>query len=165
MRMAELLTSGALAALSIFFMSYAVELPVGWVEGAGPGGGALPFWLSLGILGCAATIFLRELRAAPATAPGADDFFHPGAFSQLAATAVAIVLTAAAFPLVGAYVAIPAFLLVYLRIVGKHDWRLVLPIAVITPIVLFFFFEVALKTLLPKGVTEPLFLPLYALFF
>ena len=31
--------------------------------------------------------------------------------------------------------------------------------------VLFFFFEVTLRTLLPKGITEPLFCPLYQIFF
>jgi hypothetical protein len=165
MRLAELATAAALAALSLFFMSYAVELPIGWVEGAGPGGGALPFWLSVGLLGCAVVTFVRQLRLAPTRTPGGDDFVHPAAFTQLVATAAAIVITAAAFDIVGAYVAIPAFLLAYLRIVGKHDWRLVIPMAVITPVVLFFFFEVALHTLLPKGVTEPLFEPLYALFF
>jgi hypothetical protein len=32
-------------------------------------------------------------------------------------------------------------------------------------VALFFFFEVTLRILLPKGVTEPLFFPLYATFF
>ena len=35
----------------------------------------------------------------------------------------------------------------------------------LTPIMMFFFFEVTLKIMLPKGVSEPLFLPLYAKFF
>jgi hypothetical protein len=34
-----------------------------------------------------------------------------------------------------------------------------------TALVLFFFFEVTLRTLLPKGITEPLFIPLYQIFF
>jgi putative tricarboxylic transport membrane protein len=36
---------------------------------------------------------------------------------------------------------------------------------VLTPIVVFFFFEATLKILLPKGITEPFFFPLYAMFF
>ena len=81
------------------------------------------------------------------------------------ATAVGIVIFVAMFDTLGAYVAIPVFIGVYLRIVGRHGWGLVLPMALVTPVVLFFFFEVALQTLLPKGITEPLFLPLYAIFF
>jgi hypothetical protein len=38
-------------------------------------------------------------------------------------------------------------------------------LVICTPVFLFFFFEVTLKILLPKGVTEPLFTPLYAIFF
>jgi len=38
-------------------------------------------------------------------------------------------------------------------------------LTLITPVFLFFFFEVTLKILLPKGLTEPFFIPLYAKFF
>ena len=37
-------------------------------------------------------------------------------------------------------------------------------IAIATPVVTFFFFEVALTITLPKGYLEPLFYPLYDLF-
>jgi len=164
MRTAELATAAGLAILSLFFMSYAAKLPIGWTPGAGPGGGALPFWLSLAMLCGAVFVFLRELRFAR-HAPGEPSWVHPDALSHLVATAVGIVIFVAMFDTLGAYVAIPVFIGVYLRIVGRHGWGLVLPMALVTPVVLFFFFEVALQTLLPKGITEPLFLPLYAIFF
>jgi putative tricarboxylic transport membrane protein len=44
--------------------------------------------------------------------------------------------------------------------VGSHGNH-----ALCTPVALFFFFEVTLRILLPKGVTEPWFYPLYATFF
>ncbi len=37
-------------------------------------------------------------------------------------------------------------------------------IAVITPVAIFLFFEGGMKILLPKGASEPLFLPLYKIF-
>jgi hypothetical protein len=66
---------------------------------------------------------------------------------------------------VGTYVAIPLFMFWYLRIVGRNGWTVTLALTLLTPVVLFFFFEVALLILLPKGITEPLFFPLYAMFF
>ena len=66
---------------------------------------------------------------------------------------------------IGAYIAVFLFLFWYLRVIGRHSVGLSVTIPVLTPILMFFFFEVTLKIMLPKGVSEPLFLPLYAKFF
>ncbi len=39
-----------------------------------------------------------------------------------------------------------------------------LAIAIGLPVVLFFFFDVAMRIVLPKGYLEPLFIPLYDIF-
>ena len=152
----------AIIGLSLYFMSHAIALPIGWNgETGGPGGGAFPFWLSLVMALCAGGILVRSI--------GADDngvpFFDPETIRSVAAVAIALTATIAATPFVGAYVAIVAFLLWYLRLYGGHGWTLTLALTVGTPVFLFFFFEVTLKILLPKGWTAPLFLPLYATFF
>ena len=46
MRLGEIVTAGVLAILSIYLMWKSTELPVGYIAGEGPGGGAWPFWLS-----------------------------------------------------------------------------------------------------------------------
>ena len=63
--------------------------------------------------------------------------------------------------IIGIYGSVPLFLIFYLRLLGRHGWLLTGAFAVATPIVTFFFFEVALKITLPKGYTEELFYPLY----
>lgn len=156
---AERVIALGIMGLAGYFMAHAVALPIGW-NGAtgGPGGGAFPFWLSL-IMGlCALGILLR-----PATDGG--PFFDPEMARAVGAVAAAIVATIALIPFAGAYVALPLFLIWYLRIYGGHSWRLTAIITGLTPVFLFFFFEVTLKILLPKGWTEPLFIPLYARFF
>ena len=45
-RTAELLMAIMMGAFSIYLMYKSFELPIGWVEDEGPGGGAWPFWLS-----------------------------------------------------------------------------------------------------------------------
>jgi hypothetical protein len=52
-----------------------------------------------------------------------------------------------------------------MHFLGRHGWRLTGSIAVLTPIVTFLLFEIALQITLPKGWTEPLFYPLYDLFY
>jgi len=54
--------------------------------------------------------------------------------------------------------------LFYLKVLGKHQWLFSITFAVVTPIIIFYFFEITLKIILPKGITEPLFLPLYKMF-
>ena len=45
-RTAELLMAIMMGVFSIYLMYKSFELPIGWVENEGPGGGAWPFWLS-----------------------------------------------------------------------------------------------------------------------
>ena len=62
------------------------------------------------------------------------------------------------------YGAIFLFLIYYVRVLGRHSWPGTMTIAVITPIVTFFFFDIAMRIVLPKGYLEPLFIPLYDIF-
>lgn len=155
--------AGVLMALSVYFMWHASALPIGWngMTG-GPGGGAFPFWLSAIMFLCAGGIILRSLRQ---ERDSAEPFFDPDTLQSVAVVIVALVVTVALIPWAGAYIALPLFLFWYLKIFGKHGWRLVASLTVCTPVFLFFFFEVTLKILLPKGFTEALFIPLYERFF
>lgn len=158
---AESIIAIALMGLSLYFMVYAVALPIGWVPENGPGGGAFPFWLSLGMLLCSGGILLKSLRK-PA---GGEPFFDPETRAAVLKVSVAIIVAIAAMSWLGAYVALAGLMVWYLRFFGGHTWRLTGILTVSALLFLFFFFEVTLKILLPKGVTEPLFLPLYAIFF
>lgn len=153
--------AASIMALSIYFMWHATVLPTGWVEGEGPGGGAFPFWLSAIMLLAAGCIFLRSFQTEDDGAP----FFDKETVVSVASVVVALVICMALIPVVGAYVALPLFMFWYLKMFGRHSWTLTAILCTAAPVFIFFFFEVTLKILLPKGVTEPLFLPLYAAFF
>ncbi|MEL6681779.1 MAG: tripartite tricarboxylate transporter TctB family protein [Pseudomonadota bacterium] len=161
--MADRTIAVGLMILSAYFMWHASALPIGWngVTG-GPGGGAFPFWLSAIMFVSAGAILLRSLRQ------HTDDlgkFFDTETLGAVVAVVIALIITVAIMPWAGAYIALPLFLFWYLKIFGKHGWFLTLCLTIGTPIFLFFFFEVTLKILLPKGLTQPLFVPLYAYFF
>lgn len=158
---ADRIIAGALMALSLYFMWHATVLPIGWAE-SGPGGGAFPFWLSAIMFAASTGILIRSLMHPER---GASAFFDLDMIRPLAAVVAALFATILLIPLVGAYIALPLFLFWYLKIFGRHGWILTGLITVVTPVALFFFFEVTLRILLPKGVTEPLFYPLYAAFF
>jgi hypothetical protein len=163
MLMADRLIAAAIMALSAYFMWHAYELPINW-DGmtGGPGGGAFPFWLSAIMFVAAGGIILRSLGR---KSDGVENFFDPETFSSVVSVTIALVVTIAIIPWGGAYIALPLFLIWYLKIFGNHGWILTLSLTFGTPVFLFMFFEVTLKILLPKGLTQPFFLPLYAYFF
>lgn len=162
MQRAETVIAASLMGLSIYFMWHATVLPIGWVEGEGPGGGAFPFWLSALMLAASGAIFVRSL------ATGVRDtstFFDMATIRSVVAVCIALILTVALTPFLGAYVTLPAFTFWYLRIFGRQGWMISIILTTAVPVFVFFFFEVTLKILLPKGITEPYFFPLYAAFF
>ncbi len=160
---ADRVIAGAIMALSVYFMWHATVLPIGWNgETGGPGGGAFPFWLSAIMFVCAGGIIFRSLRDKPSDN---DPFFDSDTLRSVVIVTIALVVTVALMPWTGAYIALPLFLLWYLKIFGGHGWVLTAILTIGTPVFLFFFFEVTLKILLPKGFTEPYFIPLYARFF
>ncbi|MGI9426688.1 MAG: tripartite tricarboxylate transporter TctB family protein [Hyphomicrobiaceae bacterium] len=170
-RTAELLMAIFMAVLSAYFMWEAGKLPVGWIPDEGPGGGFWPFWLSLIMLICSVWVFANWLRRKGAIASSTDAFFAPGVFANVGIVALALFVTIALFegigplPGIGVYGALPLFLLFYLKFLGRHSWLTTVVSMVFIPTITFLFFEIALKITLPKGVTEPLFYPLFKFFF
>ena len=65
--------------------------------------------------------------------------------------------------MIGYYGAIFVFLLYYIRIIGRHSLATTFAISAAVPVVAFFF-DVAMRIVLPKGYLEPLFIPLYDIF-
>jgi hypothetical protein len=58
-RVAELVMAIVMAVFSLYLMWKSSELPIGWLPGRGPGGGAFPFWLALGMLLCCVAVVVR----------------------------------------------------------------------------------------------------------
>lgn len=163
-RQAEIGVAAGIAILCLYFMVKASELPIGWVPQQGPGGGAFPFWLSAVAFVAAIAVLVRAWRGL--TPPSRSDapFVAVGVGPLLGAIVGSLLALLVCIHILGFYVAVPAFLIFHLRILGGLSWRATGLTAVLTPVVLFFLFEVLLKTMLPKGITEPLFYPLYAIF-
>ena len=164
MRRAELIMAALMAAFSLYTMWKSAELEIGWIPNQGPGGGAFPFWLAVGMLICSVVIFLRQIRKPNDNEGSKKAYMGRDTFVLFAMVAGSLIITVGLIKYVGVYVAIPLFITFYLRVVGSHRWLLTGSIATATPLLLFFFFEIALKITLPKGVTEPMFYPLYSLF-
>lgn len=165
MRRAELFMAGVMGLFSIGLMLKSTELPIGWIPGEGPGGGAFPFWLAAGMLVCCLIIIFRWFAGTSPISQSKEIYMDKLALKSFAMVAGALTVMVGLLHVVGVYVSVPLFLIYYLRVLGGHRWRLTGILAIATPIVTFFFFEIALKITLPKGFTEPAFYPLYDIFF
>ena len=164
MRRAELVMAIAMGAFSVYLMFKSAELPYGWIPDEGPGGGAFPFWLSAGMLGCCVWMIVRWFRRSSSPSRSTEPYMDRHTLVLFIIGAGSLTAMIGAIHFVGVYGSIPLFLLFYLRFVGRHTWGLTALLAVATPVVAFFFFEIALRITLPKGHTEPLFYPLYDIF-
>ena len=153
-----------MAAFSLYVMRKSSELEIGWIPNEGPGGGAFPFWLAVGMLICCLLIFIRQYLKRGDPVNFQKPYMDRQTLILFAIVGGALTITIGLIKVVGVYVAIPLFISFYLRVMGSHRWLTTGTIATATPVILFFFFEIALKITLPKGITEPLFYPLYSIF-
>ena len=164
-RTAEMLMATMMGAFSIYLMYKSAELPIGWIDEEGPGGGSWPFWLSTIMLISCGGILYNWFRKKGPVATSTKVYIESHVLGDVLSVAVALIITVGLFSFVGIYGALPLFLIFYIRFMGKHTWRLTGILAVAIPVFIFYFFEITLKIILPKGITEPLFLPLYKIFF
>ncbi len=165
MRMAELVMAVVMAVLSLYLMWKSAELPIGWIAGEGPGGGAWPFWLSAGMLACCVATIVRWFRRSTPPSRSTEPYMDKRTFKLFLIGAGSLTVMIGSIHIIGVYGAIPLFLIFYMRFLGSHPWIMTAAVAASMPVVTFLFFEIALRIDLPKGFTEPLFYPLYEFFF
>ena len=164
MRRAELIMAVVLAIFSAYLMWKSAELPIGWIPDEGPGGGAFPFWLSLGMLLSSLWIIERWFRRKTPQSRSTEPYFHSESKVLIALVVGALLLMIGSIHFIGVYGAIPLFFVFYMKLIGRHSWAQTAAFAIGAPIVTFFFFEILLHITLPKGATETLFYPLYDIF-
>ncbi|MEZ5933135.1 MAG: tripartite tricarboxylate transporter TctB family protein [Alphaproteobacteria bacterium] len=164
-RTAEIVMAVLMAALSIAFMVKAAELNIGWVKDRGPGAGAWPFWLASGMLICCLFTIVRWFTRATPESRSTDVFIPSTALTMIGLTVLALALLLILTQWVGIYFGLMAFLIFYIRFMGGHGWLMTLAITLATVVIVFCLFEWALTISLPKGISEPLFYPIYDLIY
>jgi hypothetical protein len=167
MRKAELAMAVVMGIFSLYLMWKSAELDIGWIPDEGPGGGAWPFWLAAVMLICCIYIVINWVRRATPPSQSDEAFMDKGTIISVGLVAGSLIVTVALFHVIGVYGALPLFMIFYVRFLGRHTWPITAAMAIISPIATFFFFDIALKITLPKGlpiVEETIFYPLYKIF-
>jgi len=163
MRYAEIVMAGVMALFSIYLMVKSTELPIGFLRGQGPGGGAWPFWLSAVMLVCCGFIALNWWRKTSPPSQSDEPFLDGYGWRMVALVGGGLIGFIALIEVISMYGAIAVFMLYYLRFLGRHSWALSLCLSLSMPIMFFFFFEGAMRITMPSGLpfTDPVFDFLY----
>lgn len=165
-RRAELVTAFVLILVSLTFMYKSTDgLAIGWVRGAGPGSGVWPFWLStIMLLSCIAT-FVRAWRGRTPQSRSDDLFMDRITVQIVGITVLALFLLLLGTHYIGLYFSLFGFLFFYLKVLGRHSYATSIGLTIAIPVAVFLFFEYLLVIPLPKGISEPLFYPIYDLIY
>ena len=164
-RTAELVMGVLTALASIGLMIKSAELNIGWVPERGPGSGAWPFWLSMGMLLASLATIWRWYRKLTPESRNLELYMSRDTVVVVGISAGAILFLLAATHWVGIYASLTVFLLFYVKFVGRHSWVTSIALTIGIPVFIFVLFEWALKIPLPKSITEPLFYPIYDLMY
>ncbi len=162
------IVAGVLVIVGLGVAWKSTELPIGILPKEGPGGGFLPFWLSLGISVAALGVFAQSFFGGPPAegdeeagdgqAAGAEGgFVSWEGFLDILRVAIPALIMVLLISTISIYIAAAGFVFYCLFYVGRHGMRVSLAVSVGVPIGVFLIFEKFLIVPLPKGYLEPLF--------
>ena len=154
MRVVDLVTAAVLMLLSGVVIYDALRLGAGWGN-EGPQSGFFPFWLAALLAGVSVVLFLQALYRR-SEAPFVIGHRFVPVLKVLGPLVGFVVLTDPPGPWsgLGLYVAAGLYLGFYMRWVGRHDWRTVVALATVVPIITFLIFETWFLVPMPKGPVE-----------
>lgn len=154
MRRADLITAVVLMLLGVLVLGDALRLGAGWGSD-GPKSGFLPFWLAVLLLLVALAIFVQAFRKSELKGFVTRERLRPVLQVVLPMAAFVLLIAPPGLPWgLGLYVSGAIYLAFYMRWVGRHDWRAVIALAVLVPVVTFVVFERWFLVPMPKGPLE-----------
>lgn len=164
MRQAELITGFLMAALSAYLMNKSAELPIGWIAGEGPGGGFWPFWLAAFMMISSIWILVNWFRRTSPPSQSDEPYMDAYAKKMFLLVGGGVAGMIGLVEIIGMHLAAGVFLIYYIRFLGGHSWKMTLAVSVPAPVVTFLFFDVAVRTFLPTGMMDFIYIPLYDFF-
>ena len=152
-RTAELLMGIGLLifSLGIMWSIYADGLNIGWVDGRGPGAGVWPFWLSLGMALASVWTLARWFKGTTEESRNEAPYIDPESIGLVITAFVSITIMIFLVSVVGTYISVALFMGFYIRMVGKHSWKMKISMMIGSVIFIYFLFEWQLAKYLPKG--------------
>jgi hypothetical protein len=119
----------------------------------GPQAGYFPFYIGVLMFAASTVVLVKALIDRSPWQAFAESAQLKSILALLAPTAVYI----AVVYFIGIYIASAVYLIYFMRVLGRYDWRMIAPIALGVPAALFVLFEIWFLVPLPKGPIESFF--------
>jgi putative tricarboxylic transport membrane protein len=148
-RSVELGVAGVMALLALIGIYGSLKVGIGWAAD-GPRAGFFPFYISLIVLIACAVNAAQVLI----TASTGKIFAEWSQLRQVFSVLVPLSIYVALVPYIGMYVSSALLIAVFMRWFGRYNWATVAAVSIVTPIAIFFMFEIWFLVPLPKGMLE-----------
>ena len=149
MRTADIVTGAIIMVFGLLVVFDSVRLGFGWEEN-GPQAGFYPFVMGMiMVIGCIIIIIQAIQRKGVARSD--KPFIPREAVKPVLQVVIPATLMVAATEYIGLYLAAAIYMGIYMRWIGKHTWKAVLPIAIIVPSVTWYVFEKLFLIPMPQG--------------
>jgi putative tricarboxylic transport membrane protein len=152
MRTADIVCAAVLGCIGLVAIVDSMRMGSGWGM-EGPQAGFFPFLLgSIIVVGCL-TIVWRAIHRQGVSKSG-KPFVAQGALRPVLWVVIPATLMVLLTEFIGLYPAAAIYLLTYIRWVGGHRWRVVLPVSILTPLVFYVLFDRLFLIPMPQGLLE-----------
>jgi putative tricarboxylic transport membrane protein len=149
MRTADIVTGAIIMVFGLLVVFDSVRLGFGWEEN-GPQAGFYPFVMGMiMVIGC--IIIIIQAIQRKGVAKSDKPFIPREAVKPVLQVVIPATLMVAATEYIGLYVAAAIYMCIYMRWIGKHSWKTVLPITLIVPSVTWYVFEKLFLIPMPQG--------------
>jgi putative tricarboxylic transport membrane protein len=149
MRAADLFMSALFVALGFLVGFDSLRLGAGW-ESGGPQAGFFPFILAVGMTLASVIVLVRSLRS-KGTAKAKAAFIERSAVKPVLQVVIPAALMVFFTEYLGLYLSAALYMAGYIRWIGKHSWKTVIPISILLPLVCWYLFEKVFLIPMPEG--------------
>lgn len=157
MRKADIGVALGLMLIGLLVIADSIRLGFGWGI-SGPKAGFFPFYMALGVIICSSIVLSKGIRKIKKEGAGKplipEGGLKPILWVLLPSTSM-VILT----ELVGLHMAALLFLVFYMRVIGRINWAIVIPVSVIVPLTIYTLFEKVFLIPLPSGLFGDKFMP------
>lgn len=157
MRRAEIGVALFLMLIGFLVLADAIRLGFGWGM-SGPKAGFFPFYMALGIVICGSIVLFKGIQKFKKEGPG-KRLIREGGLKPILWVLLPSTFMVIATGLVGLHMAALLFLVFYMRVIGKINWTIVIPVSVIVPLTIYTLFEKVFLIPLPSGLFGDKFMP------
>ncbi len=143
--------------IGLLVLADSIRLGFGWGIN-GPAAGFFPFLMALGVIICCSTVLFKGIQRLKKEGPG-DPLIPKGGLKPILWVLLPSTFMVLLTEFFGLHIAALLFLVFYIRVIGKINWAIAIPVSVLVPLIIYTLFEKAFLIPLPSGLLGSKLIP------